>query len=371
LLYLLFAVVPMVGQTLNATVFHAILGDSWFGESMLVLILELEAGLLLIAANAGFAAGPYVLATMAVDNWVPNRFRSLSNRLVTQNGLVLFGVAAVLILFWTSGHVSTLVLLYSINVFITFSLSLLAISVYWVKHRATPSWKWHFLLSAIACFVTTMILCITLYYKFSQGGWFTLLLTTALIAMCILIKWHYDYMAQKLSSLDTLLVQPLLDTDIAPHIINPQLPAAIIFVSNYSVGMHTLLSILRLFPNQFKNFIFIGAGAVDVESFSGQQELEAMQGKVNKMLDYFVSYCLQYEMPAESYSGFGIDPIHELELLADQVGSRYPSGIFFASKIIFSRETFVHRLLHNQTPNILQHYLHFRGRELMILPMKL
>jgi hypothetical protein len=96
-----------------------------------------------------------------------------------------------------------------------------------------------------------------------------------------------------------------------------------------------------------------------------------MQAKVNKMLDYFVKYCLQYEIPSEGYAGFGNDPIHELQILSDQVGARYPHGIFFASKIIFSQESIINRVLHNQTPNILQHYLHFHGRELMILPMKL
>ena len=77
----------------------------------------------MVAANAGFAAGPYVLANMAADNWVPSRFRSLSSRMVVQNGVLIFGVAAVAILLWTKGNISTLVLLYSINVFITFSLS--------------------------------------------------------------------------------------------------------------------------------------------------------------------------------------------------------------------------------------------------------
>ena len=58
---------PVIGQTLNATVFHAILGDSWFGQFALMGTLALEAGLLFVAANTGFVAGPNVLANMAVD----------------------------------------------------------------------------------------------------------------------------------------------------------------------------------------------------------------------------------------------------------------------------------------------------------------
>jgi amino acid transporter len=370
LLYLLWEAQPVLGKTLNATVFQSILGNSWMGQSLLVLTLELEAGLLLIAANTGFAAGPYVLANMASDNWLPTRFRSLSSRMVVQNGVALFGVAAIGALIWTRGDVSTLVLLYSINVFITFTLSLLGISVYWIKQRGIAPWKWHFLLSACACCVTTMILLITLYYKFASGGWLTLGVTCIVVVLCILIKSHYESLANKIAALDTLLVKPVEISAVKPRVINPQLPTAIIFINNYSVGMHTLLSVLRLFPHQFKNFIFISVGIVDLESFSGQAELDKMQSRVNTMLDYFVKYCLQYELPAESYSGFGIDPVHELERLADEVGSRYPHGIFFASRVVFTKETFLTRILHNQTPLLLQNYLHFHGKELMILPMK-
>lgn len=371
LLYLLWNVKPVLGQTLNATVFHAILGESWLGHLTLGLVLFLEAGLLFVAANSGFASGPNVLANMAVDNWVPNRFRHLSNRLVIQNGLIMFGVAAVAVLFWTRGDITTLVILYSINVFITFTLSLLGICVYWVKHRSSPVWVGHFALSVLACAVTSSILCITLYYKFKVGGWFTILITSTLVGVCLVVKRHYQHVSKKLQEMDKLLEQPIEDTTLVPHALDPQLPTAIIFVNYVSVGMHALLSILRLFPGQFKNFVFVSAGVVDTESYSGQAELERMQSEVNAVLDYFVRYCQQYQIPAEAYSAFGTDPVEELKQLADKVGAKYPHAIFFTSQLVFRHENVITRALHNQTPLILQHYLHFRGKELMILPMKI
>ena len=374
LLYLLWEVRPVRGQTLNAIVFHSILGDSWLGHTVLVITLALEAGLLFVAANAGFASGPNVLANMAVDNWVPNRFRHLSNRLVVQNGLLFFGFLALGILFITVGRVSLLIVLYSINVFITFSLSLLGIAVYWAKHRKTQNWKWHFILSSFACLVTTSILCVILYYKFRAGGWFTLSITLILVFVCIVIKQHYDYVAKELEKLDRLLKQPLSEAsfeNIAPYAIDPKLPTAAIFVNNLSVGMHALLTVLRLFPGQFKNFVFINAGAVDVASFRGADELESMQKNVNRVLDYFVKYCRESQLPAEGYSAFGTDTMGELKQLSDQVSAKYPHVIFFASQIVFRHENLVTRFLHNQTPLILQHYLHFQGRELMIMPMRI
>jgi hypothetical protein len=60
-----------------------------------------EGALLFVAANTGFLGGPAVLANMAVDRWAPNQFSSLSSRLVTRNGVLLMGIAALAILAWT------------------------------------------------------------------------------------------------------------------------------------------------------------------------------------------------------------------------------------------------------------------------------
>jgi amino acid transporter len=371
LLYLLWHAQPVPGKTLNAVVFQNILGESWAGHTILILMLQLEAGLLFVAANAGFVAGPGVLANMAADNWLPKRFQYLSKRLVVQNGLMLFGLAALIVLFWTGGKVSLLVVLYSINVFITFTLSLLGVAVYWIRHRASPNWYWHFAFSMLACVITAGILCITLYYKFAAGGWTTLVITGLIVTVCVMISRHYKYVKIKLNALDVELKQPIPDDPLVPHALDPQLPTAILFVNSLSVGMHTLLSVIRLFPGQFKNFVFLSVGEVDTESYRGEIELAKMQAKVNGMLDYFVKYCQQYQIPAESFSAFGTDLVLELERLADTAAIRYPRGMYFTSRLVFANENIVKWYLHNQTPLLLQHYLHFRGKELMILPMKI
>lgn len=371
LLYLLWQVEPVSGKTLNAVVFNEILGNSVIGQGLLIVTLMLEAGLLLIAANTGFAAGPNVLANMAVDGWIPNRFRHLSNRLVVQNGLILYGVAALGILIWTSGDVGVLVVLYSINVFITFSLSLLSICVYWIKHRASRNWRLHFLLSAVACFITTGILVITVYFKFMAGGWLTLLITSTIIILCIAIKRHYQFVAKTLTELDKQLYQPLGEQSAPTYAINPQLQTAVIFVSTFSEGMHTFLSVLRFFPGLFKNFVFLSAGIVDVESFKGEHEFAVMQHLVEERLGYFVNYCHQLGLPAEGYTAFGTDTVEELKGLTDKVCEKYSNTIFFACQLVFKNENLLTRFLHNQTPLIIQHFLHFKGRELMILPMRI
>ncbi len=374
LLYLLWEAQPVVGQTLNAVVFHSILGDSWVGKILLLITLLLEAGLLFVAANTGFLAGPSVLANMAVDGWVPNRFRHLSTRLVVQNGVILFGIAALLILFWSEGDVSFLVILYSINVFITFSLSLLGLCVYWATHRreASPHWVFRFGFSLFAFIITSSILCVTLFAKFSSGGWVTMTITLAVIVLCLLIKRHYNFITKKLALLDAQLKQPILEKSLPIVHIDPQQPTAVILVGkSLGVGMHTLLCVQRIFPRHFKNFIFVSAGIVDVSSFTGQSALEKMQLEVNETLEYFVDYCHQYGLAAEAYPTFGTDMVEELSKLAEKLGEKYPNCIFFASKLIFEHDNWVTRFLHNETPVTLQQQLHAQGKELVILPMRI
>src|SRR5205823_3544801 len=79
--------------------------------------------LLFVPAQAGFIDGPRVMANMAHDSWFPHRFAALSERFTMQNGVLLMGGAGFLMLLKTSGAVDALVVLYSINVFLTFSLT--------------------------------------------------------------------------------------------------------------------------------------------------------------------------------------------------------------------------------------------------------
>ncbi|MGB6977070.1 MAG: amino acid permease [Gammaproteobacteria bacterium] len=374
LLYLLWQAQPTEGLTLNAVVFGDILGNSLFGHIGLVITLLLEAGLLIVAANTGFLAGPIVLANMAVDGWMPNRFRHLSSRLITQNGVILFGLGALAILWFSHGSVAMLVVLYSINVFITFSLSLLGMCIYWGGDRGTasPQWPARLVFSVFGFLITSAILLITLFAKFTEGGWITILITGTLIGLCLLIKRHYNLVNVKLKEIDSYLLPQLGPETATPPILKPNEPTAIFFVGkDRSVNMHTLLWVLRMFPGHFKNFIFLSVGQVDIESFRGKETLEAMQHEIQSTLDYFVSYCHQQGFAAESYARYGTDTVSKLVQMAKQVNERYPNCIFFGSKLIFENDNWITRLLHNETPLVLQRRLHSLGKQFVILPMRL
>ena len=375
-LYLLWQAQHVEGQTLNAVTFKAIINTlqwpDWLSASTLALVLALEAGLLLVAANTGFLGGPAVMANMAADSWVPRQFRQLSSRLVTQNGIVLMGIAALLILIWSKGSVSLLVVLYSINVFLTFSLSLLGLTVHWWRERRSiRSWKRKLLLSLLGLTVTSGILLVTLVEKFSDGGWVTVVITSTVIAICLFIHRHYAETKIKLREVEKLFAQTIKPGSCIPKQLDPELQTAIFMVDeNRGVGIHTIMWVLRLFPGHFKNLVFLSVGEVDTQSYDNDATIRSMQFKTENTLCYYASFCEQQGLQATWRMAYGTDPVQALDDLASEVSEEYPNSVCFAAKLIFSNDNFMVRWLHNQTAMSLQRRLHRRGQQMVILPMK-
>ncbi|MGA2181366.1 MAG: APC family permease, partial [Verrucomicrobiota bacterium] len=143
--YLLYGVTPESGKTLNAVLFNR-LTVSWpHGTAFTFILITLvsEATLLFVAAQTGFLDGPRVLANMAADRWMPTRFATLSDRLVTHNGILLMGGFSLVLMVSSRGSVDFLVVLYSINVFITFTLSQLGmVRHWWQERRNVAAWRW-------------------------------------------------------------------------------------------------------------------------------------------------------------------------------------------------------------------------------------
>ncbi|MFM0139820.1 APC family permease [Caballeronia grimmiae] len=378
LLYMLWHAKPIEGQTLNAVVFgsvidHLGLGSALARHALLAAVLAFEAGLLLVGAQTGFLDGPAVLSNMASDSWVPRHFRDLSTRLVRQNGVIVMGLASLAILFWTRGNVDVLVVLYSINVFLTFSLSLLGLCVYWWKHRGDGNhWIRHFAFSLLGLSVTSAVLAITLIEKFTAGGWLTVLVTSAVVVLCVLIKRHYNETRAQLAKEDAIFAgaTPEVDDKASPTKPDPSLPTAILLVGKHrGASMHALLWVNRLFPGHFRNIIFLAVGEVDAKSYEGAEHLDKLRQTITASLDYYVAHCRRHGIAADYRIGFGTHPIGEFMKLAEATMDEFPNSVCFASKLIFKRVNFLTAWLHNQTPVEIQTRLHLQGRQMVLLPM--
>jgi len=377
LLYLLWDARHVDGETLNATTFRLIIdsmgsGNQWLNDILLAVVLAFEAGLLFVAANTGFLGGPAVLSNMAADSWVPHKFRYLSTRLVTQNGILVMGIAALAILFWTQGSVTLLIVLYSISVFLTFAISLFGLCRYWWRQRRQLAhWKRRFLLSLVGFVICASILSVLLYEKMFAGGWATAVIIAGIAALCIYIRNHYRETKEAIRSVDQIFSSqpfgPNMEA-IAPDPVNQT--AVFIVGTSRGGGLHALLWVQRMFPGHFKNFIFVNARTVDSHAYGGEGAVEQMRAEANATLQFFVDFCRSHGMASSSYLGFGTDAVQEVTKLCFDISREYPNAIFFTSKLIFEQDNWFIRLLHNQAALAIQRRLHFDGLQMVILPMK-
>ncbi|HEU0197697.1 MAG TPA: APC family permease [Nevskiaceae bacterium] len=378
LLYLLWNVHAQPDKTLNAVVFQSIiaslnLGSPELAHAALAVVLALEGGLLMVGANTGFMGGPAVLATMAEDRWVPRQFRQLSSRMVTQNGVLVMGVAALAILVASHGSVAFLVVLYSINVFLTFSLTMYGLSRHWWRqHPYLLHWRRRLAVALLGAVVCGFILIVTTVEKFTDGGWLTLLVTAAVITACLFIKRHYDHVGRLMKRVDDQYSKKIDWDESLPCLpIDRSKPTAVILVgANRGAAMYTLSQALHTFPGRFANYVFASVGEVDKQNFGADGALLNLRATIDNALHYFTSYCTSKDLPATAYSAFGGDPLAELEHLGDTICNDFPHTVFFAGKLVFPREGWWIRLLHNQLPLAMQRRLERRQRQMVVVPLR-
>lgn len=376
LCYLLVGVKPVSGQTMNAALVEKLAGAIHvgilpIGHWFVIVTLASEAMLLFVAAQAGFIDGPRVMSNMALDNWIPRRFASLSLRLTMQDGVLLMGGAALVLLYESHGSVSRLVVMYSINVFLTFSLSQLGMVRFWWQRPGVTSRRRHLLVHGTGLMLCICILTITIHEKFQEGAWLTLVITSALVALCWAIRRHYDRVATAFSSLGETMLSLPAEPGTKVKSLEPSKPTAILLVGGYSgLGVHALLSVFRFFPDHFHNFHFVTVGVVDSGNFKGEAEVENLRANCERGLSRYVELANRFGFPADSSYAIGTDVALEADELCREAAKRYRHCIVFAGQLIFQRDMWYHRMLHNETAIEVQRRLQWSGQPMVVLPVR-
>ena len=371
--YLLLRVSPVQGQTLNAVLAGKVFGGWKIGGVLALITIFSEGALLLVAAQAGFLAGPRVMANMAVDYWFPHRFASLSNRFTIQNGVFLMGGAAVILLLYSRGNITTLVVMYSINVFLTFSLSQLGMSRFFIKNRAKePKWKKYLPIHLLALVVCLTVLVITSIEKFALGGWLTFLITFVVIVVCYLTRAHYNRVRGGVRELDDLLLTIPTKGPMNTTPVDPKSQTAIQLVNGYNgFGVHTFLTVIRSFPGFYKNFIFVSVAEVDVGSFKDSEAVSDMEGTVSASLRQYVELARKLGFAADFRYDLGTDIVKTASELVESIAKKFPKSTVFAGQSVFQQPSLIHRIMHNETAFAIQQELRWKGITAVILPIRI
>lgn len=369
--YLHVGVMPAAGKTLNAVLAEAVFGTGAGGKILVTATLVSEATLLICAAQAGFIDGPRVLASMAVDSWVPRRLSRLSDRLVVSNGIFFIGVGGLLAILLTRGHVDLLVVIYSFSVFVTFLLSQAGMVKYWFAHPESKG-VLRGLVSVLAALLSATILGALFLAEGARYAVYALSSILVMAVLCAVIKRHYLSVGVKLSRLATIVHAAESDPyhrEAQPW--DKSAPTAVFLVSGYNgAGLHTIMGVQRIFPQYFKQMVFVSVGQVDFDRFKGQREVENLKAKVEEDLKRYVALAQKWGFAAEYRAGFGVDLIDEVEELSAQLVKDYPRSVYFCGDLVFHIPSLLTRLLHARTGEELQRRFRERGLPLIVMPIR-
>jgi amino acid transporter len=370
--YSLYRIIPVEGRTLNAVLADLTFGNWPLGGTLALITIFSEGALLIVGAQAGFVDGPRVMANMAIDSWLPRRFASLSERLSMQDGVLLMGGAALLLLLYTDGSVSALVIMYSINVFLTFTLSQFGMATFFFRNREKDkAWKRHIAVHVVGLVLCLTILIITVVIKFEEGGWLTLLITSGVIGLCYLIRGHYRKVRRGVRQLEEILSELPRGSQPNNDPLDPKETTAILLVRGYSgFGLHVWLSVVREFPKLYKNFIFVSVGEIDSGSFKGIAEIDALKKSVDSDLTRYVRLVRSYGFPADCRMEIGTDVADIATELCEALVKEFPRATVFTGKLIFREENPFQKLLHNETAFSIQRRLQWKGITTVILPIR-
>jgi MFS family permease len=177
--------------------------------------------LLILAANTAFADFPRLASILAKDGFMPRQFQFRGERLAFSVGIMVLAVLAGLLIVVFGGSVTLLIPLYTVGVFVAFTLSQWGMVRHWQAARATQRrWRWRAFLNGAGAVATGTVAIFVGVAKFALGAWFVLLLIPALMAVMWAISRHYR-------AVDTAMALP---AD-GPALVAPRSPRVIVPIS--------------------------------------------------------------------------------------------------------------------------------------------
>lgn len=216
------------GTSFLATLYHAVPNDhitvisqiatQVFGNGFMFYTVQVTTAFILImAANTAYSDFPLLLSLIAKDGYAPRQLSKRGERLGFSNGIKLIAIASAILVIVFKSETHLLIPLYAIGVFISFTLSQFGMYLRWIR-RKVPGWKHKAAINGVGSVVTFITVIIIGVNKFHDGAWIVLLLIPIVMLGMILVKSHYNTIADELS-LSVKKFMDVKDGDEAEHVI--------------------------------------------------------------------------------------------------------------------------------------------------------
>ena len=185
------------GATVLGQVGAAVFGSSAIGTVLFFLLQISAAMILFLACNTSFNAFPRLSAILAQDGYMPRQFAFRGDRLAFSWGIVVLAAVAIGMLAIFKADTHALIPLYSVGVFVCFTLSQAGMVVHWRKERSS-GWAWRSIVNGFGSILTGVVFFVVATEKFTEGAWMVLLFIPLLIAMMLFVSHQYASSARQL-----------------------------------------------------------------------------------------------------------------------------------------------------------------------------
>ena len=203
-----FAIVPSVDNSGGPTVIALVAQSAYGPGSPLLYIFQAATALILfLAANTSFNAFPRLAAILAQDGFMPRQFAFRGDRLAFSWGIVLLAGIAFGLLFAFNGDTHALIPLYSVGVFVCFTLSQTGMVRHWLTARG-QGWWWRAIVNAFGGLLTLVVLLVVASVKFRDGAWLVLVLIPVLVLLFWFIHGQYATSTRELALRPDQVIAP-------------------------------------------------------------------------------------------------------------------------------------------------------------------
>ncbi|MDF2629604.1 MAG: hypothetical protein K0R39_3435 [Symbiobacteriaceae bacterium] len=201
------------GETVLSQVARAVVGQG----AIYYVIQGVTALILFLAANTSYADFPRLASIIAANGYLPRQLTMRGDRLVFSNGIVLLGAVAAALVIYFHGDTHSLMPLYAVGVFLSFTMSQSGMVVRWFKHRAQdPHWAIKAAVNGLGATVTGVVLIIIASTKFTHGAWIIVLLIPIVVMVFRAVHAHYLHVADDLRMPLTEELEQVKHTIIVP-----------------------------------------------------------------------------------------------------------------------------------------------------------
>jgi amino acid transporter len=154
--------------------------------------------ILVLAANTAYADFPRLASIVARDRFLPRQFMNQGDRLAFSNGIIILSVLAGVLLAIFGGDTHSLIPLYMIGVFVSFTLSQAGMVIHW-RTLGGEGWRTSAAINGFGAVVTGIVLLIVATTKAVEGAWIVIVMIPVLVLIFEVTRRHYDHVAAELS----------------------------------------------------------------------------------------------------------------------------------------------------------------------------